>query len=118
MVCQSISRNTSLYYIGGGSPLGDGVEISTFTSTLGFGETPSSLEVEVLWSPCSGFNAYIDPLCIGKAVIFTSNSFVFSGIVKKWTYNESDAGIKHKITIVDPRDLLILSRCQLFRIYR
>ena len=79
MVCQSISRNTSLYYIGGGSPLGDGVEISTFTSTLGFGETPSSLEVEVLWSPCSGFNAYIDPLCIGKAVIFTSNSFVFSG---------------------------------------
>lgn len=113
MVCQSISRNTSLYYIGGGSPLGDGVEISTFTSTLGFGETPSSLEVEVLWSPCSGFNAYIDPLCIGKAVIFTSNSFVFSGIVKKWTYNESDAGIKHKISIVDPRDLLSMVKVSL-----
>lgn len=113
MVCQSINRNTSLYYVGGGSPLGDGVEISTFTSTLGIGETPSSLEVEVLWNPCTGLSAYIDKDCIGMAVIFTSNKFVFSGIIKKWTYNESDSGIKHKITIVDPRDLLSMVKVSL-----
>ena len=103
------------------SPLGRGVEISSFSSSLGVGETPSSLDLEIVWNPCAidgtVYSAYIDPLCIGLAVVFTSNKFVFSGIIKKWSYSQSDAGIKHKISIVDPRELLSMVKVSLSSYY-
>ena len=108
MTCQSVTANYSLVYAGtSNSVFGQSAtdRILGFTSNIGLGSTFYS---SFTLAGEAGTNAFgVSPSeNVGRAVIFTCNSFQFGGIIKSLSNSEDGGGNTTKVTLTCSKEML------------
>jgi hypothetical protein len=82
-----------------------GLSIVNFTSSMGWGDSPSTLGVTLVLDPSNG-DALVNPIQ-GQPAIFAYGSFQFGGIVKSFGRNDDFGGSPiFNMSLEDPRELL------------
>lgn len=109
MPCQSVTANYSLVYAGtSNSVFGQDAtdRILGFTSNIGLGSESSTLSFTLAGK--AGTNAFgVSPeKNVGRAVIFTCNSFNFGGIIKSLSNSEDGGGNTTKVTLTCAKEML------------
>lgn len=99
MTCQSININATFNFMQGGAFVSDMTGLIGFNSTLGLGDSVSTLSVDLAGVHGSSSN-------VGKSIVFTCNSFTFAGILKNVEHMETNEGPKTKISCVCFKELL------------
>lgn len=81
-----------------------GLSIGSFTTSLGFGTQPSSLQCTLYEDPKNGdAPAFV---AVGQPTVFNYSGWVFRGILARWTYDKSESGFVYNVTLEDPRQVL------------
>lgn len=82
-----------------------GASIVNFTSSMGWGDSPSTLSVTLVVDPSNG-DSLVSPQQ-GQPAVFAYGSFQFGGIVKSLSRNDDFGGSPiFSVTLEDPRELL------------
>lgn len=81
-----------------------GSTVTGWTSSIGWGETPSQLVVTLVDDPTT--NDSFEPLYVGRPVTFVFGGFTFTGIIQRFGDSINTGGFTHEVTVVDPREIL------------